>query len=198
MEPLELSAGMQLICFNLTSHSIFLFLSGTLPCLTMEGKIMLDTKSRIATAPDGNGGIYTALRAPLNPSTSESVISSLSSRGIKYLHAYGVDNCLVKVGDPVFIGACLSKQVQAGVKVVKKTNPSESVGVVALKDGKFSVIEYSEIPKALSEEKDEDGDLLLRAANIANHFYTTSSYLKMFLHLNQRCHSISQERKFQL
>lgn len=135
---------------------------------------MLDTKSRIATAPDGNGGIYTALRAPLNPSTSESVISSLSSRGIKYLHAYGVDNCLVKVGDPVFIGACLSKQVQAGVKVVKKTNPSESVGVVALKDGKFSVIEYSEIPKALSEEKDKDGDLLLRAANIANHFYTTS------------------------
>lgn len=134
---------------------------------------MLDSKSHIATAPDGNGGIYTALRAPLNPSTSESVISSLSSRGIKYLHAYGVDNCLVKVGDPVFIGACISKKVSAGVKVVKKTNPSESVGVVALKDGKFNVIEYSEIPKSLSEEKDQDGDLLLRAANIANHFYTT-------------------------
>lgn len=134
---------------------------------------MLDSKSRVATAPDGNGGLYTALRAPLHAGTKESVVSSLESRKIKYLHAYGVDNCLVKVGDPVFLGVCLEKKVQAGVKVVKKTEPTESVGVVALRDGKFGVVEYSEIPKALSEQRDSNGELSFRAANIANHFYTT-------------------------
>ncbi len=150
--------------------------TGTLPCLTMDGKIMLETKSRFATAPDGNGGLYRALRQPLHAGTSESVVSSLQSRGIHYLHCYGVDNCLVRVGDPLFLGACIQQGVQVGVKTVKKTDPKESVGVVALRDGKFTVIEYSELPKELAEAQDPNNseELAFRAANIANHFYTTS------------------------
>lgn len=77
------------------------------------------------------------------------------------------------MADPIFIGYCISKQADCGVKVVKKTNPAEAVGVVALKEGKFGVVEYSEIAKELSEATDsKTGDLQFRAANIANHFYT--------------------------
>ena len=133
---------------------------------------MLDEPGKVATAPDGNGGLYVALRTPLHEGGG-SVVDDLQRRGIKYLHAYGVDNCLVKVGDPVFIGVCLDKRVATGVKVVKKTDPAESVGVVARKNGAFSVVEYSEIPKELSEARDSNNELLFRAANIANHFYTT-------------------------
>jgi len=32
-----------------------------LPCLTPEGRLIMETRSRIAMAPDGNGGVYTAL-----------------------------------------------------------------------------------------------------------------------------------------
>ncbi|WFD40620.1 uncharacterized protein MJAP1_003608 [Malassezia japonica] len=158
--------------FGLDKANVVFFEQGTLPCISNEGKIMLDAPSRVATAPDGNGGIYAALRAPLAKGSDASVVSDLAKRGVKYVHAYGVDNCLVKVGDPVFIGVCLEKQVGAGVKVVQKTDPAESVGVVAQKNGAFSVVEYSEIPKELSEARDESGELALRAANIANHFYT--------------------------
>lgn len=153
-------------------------ITGTLPCLTMEGKVMLDSQSNIATAPDGNGGLYTALRRPITQGKQDTVVSLLQSRGIEYLHAYGVDNCLVKVGDPVFLGCCIEKQVQAGVKTVRKTEPKESVGVIAKKDGNWGVIEYSEIPKELSEARDADGQLTFRAANIVNHFYTTSFLAK--------------------
>ncbi|WFD03786.1 hypothetical protein MOBT1_002480 [Malassezia obtusa] len=159
--------------FGLDKANVIFFEQGTLPCIANDGKIMLDAKSRVATAPDGNGGIYAALRAPLAKGSDSSVIKDLEARGIKYVHAYGVDNCLVKVGDPVFVGVCVAKQVPLGVKVVQKTDPAESVGVVAQKNGAFSVVEYSEIPKELSEARDANGDLLLRAANIANHFYTT-------------------------
>lgn len=140
----------------------------------MEGKILLENPHKVATAPDGNGGLYRALRTPHTEGKPDTVISDLDKRGILYLHAYGVDNCLVKVGDPIFIGVCLKQGVQAGVKVVKKTDPKESVGVVALKDGKFGVVEYSEIPQELSEAREASGELSFRAANIANHFYTTS------------------------
>ncbi|PWY99422.1 putative UDP-N-acetylglucosamine pyrophosphorylase [Testicularia cyperi] len=159
--------------FGLDRANLVFFEQGTLPCLSLEGKILLESKSKIATAPDGNGGLYRALRTPYNKGQPDTVISDLKKRGIKYLHAYGVDNCLVKVGDPVFVGVCLKQGVQAGVKVVKKTNPKESVGVVALRDGKFGVVEYSEIPQALSEARDANNELSFRAANIANHFYTT-------------------------
>lgn len=139
---------------------------------------MLDSKSHVATAPDGNGGLYKALRDPLDPSSSSStsVISSLQSRGIQYIHCYGVDNCLVKVGDPTFLGINIAKKVEAGVKTVIKTDPKENVGVVAMKNGKWNVIEYSEIPAQLAEAKDEHdpSQLLFRGANIVNHFYTTN------------------------
>ena len=86
----------------------------------------------------------------------------------------GVDNCLVKVGDPAFLGISISKQVEAGVKTVFKTDPKESVGVVAMKNDRWNVIEYSEIPSELAEARDpQTGELQFRAANIVNHFYTT-------------------------
>lgn len=158
--------------FGLDPENVVFFEQGTLPCIANDGKIMLDEPGKVATAPDGNGGLYAALRAPAAEG-KPSVLDDLQRRGIKYVHAYGVDNCLVKVGDPVFMGVCLEKRVAAGVKVVKKTDPAESVGVVALKNDKFSVVEYSEIPSSLSEARDQNGELLFRAANIANHFYTT-------------------------
>lgn len=139
---------------------------------------MLDATSSVATAPDGNGGLYTALRQPLSSSSEDTILSILSSRGVEYLHAYGVDNCLVRVGDPVFLGINIEQRRkdeshQAGVKTVKKVIAKESVGVVAKKDGRWNVIEYSEIPERLSEAKDDSGQLLFRSANIVNHFYTT-------------------------
>ncbi|GAA5829429.1 hypothetical protein JCM11251_005046 [Rhodosporidiobolus azoricus] len=158
--------------FGLAKENVVFFEQGVLSCLTDDGKIFLDTPSSVAVAPDGNGGLYAALKAPLSPSSSSSVLSDLSSRGIEYLHAYCVDNCLVRVADPVFLGSCISRQADCGAKVVKKTIPTESVGVVAQKAGKFAVVEYSEISKEMSERLDENGDLAFRAANIANHFYT--------------------------
>lgn len=140
---------------------------------------MLDAPHRVATAPDGNGGIYRAMREPIRQGDSTTVLSILADRKIKYLHAYGVDNCLVRVGDPVFLGINVKRcrehpEHQTGVKTVKKVHAEESVGVVARRDGRWSVIEYSEIPATLSEAKEASGQLLFRSANIVNHFYTTA------------------------
>lgn len=89
------------------------------------------------------------------------------------MHAYCVDNCLVKVADPVFLGYCIAKQAECAAKVVPKADPHESVGVVARRGHKFSVVEYSEISAAQAERRDASDALAFRAANIANHFYTT-------------------------
>ncbi|PFH52257.1 hypothetical protein AMATHDRAFT_74318 [Amanita thiersii Skay4041] len=162
--------------FCLDPQNVIFFEQGTLPCLTMEGKVLLETPSRIAVAPDGNGGLYAATRAPLAVSDkTHTVLSDLKRRNILYVHAYCVDNCLVRVADPVFLGYSIQKQVDCAAKVVPKTQPTESVGVVARRGSKYSVVEYSEISQEEAERRDPaTGELMFRAGNIANHFYTTA------------------------
>lgn len=98
----------------------------------------------------------------------------MRKRGIEHVHAYCVDNCLVKVADPVFIGFAASKDVDIATKVVRKRNANEPVGLILLKNGKPDVVEYSEIDKDLAEERDpkHQDALKFRAANIVNHYYS--------------------------
>ncbi|KAJ7897181.1 nucleotide-diphospho-sugar transferase [Mycena olivaceomarginata] len=162
--------------FGLDPKNVILFEQGTLPCLTMEGKVLLDSKSHVAVAPGGNGGLYEATRSPISPDDkSHTVLTDLAKRKVLYVHAYCVDNCLVRVADPVFLGYSIKKQADCAAKVVPKSYPTESVGVVVSRGDKFSVVEYSEISKEQAERRDpETGELSFRAGNIVNHFYTTT------------------------
>ncbi|KAH0838069.1 nucleotide-diphospho-sugar transferase [Lanmaoa asiatica] len=182
--------------FGLHAKNVIIFEQGTLPCLTMEGKIMLETSSRVAVAPDGNGGLYAATRAPLSPSDkSRTVLSDLANRGIQYVHAYCVDNCLVKVADPVFLGCCIARQADCAAKVVPKTSSTESVGVVACRGDKFSVVEYSEITKEQAELRNpKTGELLFNAGNIANHFYTTAFLQSVESFENELAYHIARKK----
>eukprot|EP00956_Cyclotella_meneghiniana_P043463 scaffold271463_cov99-Cyclotella_meneghiniana.AAC.1 len=142
------------------------FPQGTLPAMTSpEGKMILETAASLSLAPDGNGGIYPAM-------VKHGVLADMEKRGIKYIHAFGVDNALVKPADPTFVGYCIQQNADCGNKVLWKCSPGEKVGVVATKGGKPCIVEYSDISKEMSEKKGDDGRLAFGAGNICNHFYT--------------------------
>ncbi|KAK3055195.1 UDP-N-acetylglucosamine pyrophosphorylase [Extremus antarcticus] len=153
--------------FGLNRNNVKFFEQGTLPCIDMNGKILLDSKDKVAVAPDGNGGLYQAL-------IGGGIVQDMEKRGIKHIHAYCVDNCLVRVADPTFIGFAAEKDVDIATKVVRKRNAKESVGLILQKNGKPDVVEYSEIDSKTAEAKDpKDSSLLkFRAANIVNHYYS--------------------------
>ncbi|KAK2736411.1 UDP-N-acetylglucosamine pyrophosphorylase [Myotisia sp. PD_48] len=153
--------------FGLEKANVTIFNQGVLPCVSNEGKILLESPFKVAVAPDGNGGIYQAL-------LTSGIRDDMKKRGIKHIHAYCVDNCLVKVADPTFIGFAASKDVDIATKVVRKRNATESVGLILLKNGKPGVVEYSEIDQATAEAQDpkQPGVLKFRAANIVNHYYS--------------------------
>eukprot|EP00002_Diphylleia_rotans_P008389 TRINITY_DN1819_c0_g2_i1.p1 TRINITY_DN1819_c0_g2~~TRINITY_DN1819_c0_g2_i1.p1 ORF type:complete len:575 (+),score=138.94 TRINITY_DN1819_c0_g2_i1:75-1799(+) len=153
-------------CFGLNGEEVKFFEQCTLPCVTPEGKIILENAHTIARAPDGHGGLYKALG--LN-----GVHHDMHKRGCEYAFVYCVDNILVRVGDPTYIGYCIEKNFSFGYKVVAKAYPEEPAGVVCIRKGIIDYVEYSELPKEVAVLKNEEtGELLYNAANILNLFYT--------------------------
>lgn len=155
--------------FGLARDQIYFFNQDLFPCLTAEtGHILLASKWEIAIAPNGNGGLWSALK-------SSGALADMKRRGVTLVASYGVDNILAKVADPIFVGfSTLNKQSPISCKVVCKAYPEERVGVLCLRDGKPSVIEYSEIdPKRAHAIDPITGKLLFNAAHIVLNNFTT-------------------------
>ena len=160
--------------FGLKREQIIFFQQGVLPAFDLEGRILLTGRGKISVAPDGNGGIYKALER-------EGILDDMHKKGIKYVHMYCVDNCLVKIGDPAFIGSCISSGADCAAKCVEKIEPSESVGVFCRDSrDKMVVAEYSELDSKTAQAiNPETGRLLFGEANIANHFFTVEFLTKL-------------------
>lgn len=173
--------------FGLSKDNVIIFEQGVLPCISNEGKILMESKSKVAVAPDGNGGIYQALI------TSEAR-GNMRKRGIEHIHAYCVDNCLVKVADPVFVGLAAEKKVDIATKVVRKRAAKESVGLIIQKNGKPDVVEYSEMDKEMAEAKESSDLLKFRAANIVNHYYSFKFFESIEEWYNELPHHVARKK----
>lgn len=162
--------------FGWSAANVTFFNQGTLPAFDLEGKMLLlgEDKASLVRSPDGNGGLYRALH-------EEGVLADMQTRGIEHIHMYCVDNVLVKVGDPIFIGYSAAHNFDVATKVVRKEQPHEKVGLIVLDKATNApcVIEYSEISPELAEQTTPDGLLKLRAANIVNHYYSVNCLATM-------------------
>ncbi len=151
--------------FGLARADVFFFRQRELPAIDPHGKLLLAEKGRIATSPNGHGGVIPALR-------ESGALEDMARRGADLLFYFQVDNPLVRVADPAFLGAMLESGAEAGAKVARKSGPHEKVGVWGLVDGKLGVIEYSELSKEDAERRDGDGRLVYDAGNLAIHAFT--------------------------
>ena len=175
--------------FGYPMDQIIFFQQGTLPALTYPDlKLMLDSPSHLAESPDGNGGVHFAL-------SKTGVLDTLINKGVEFLHVFAVDNPLTRPVDPALLGYCVSAGAEVGNKVVWKTDWKEKVGVLAKRDGKTSVVEYSDLynpdiglDNPMIRETDDAGRLLFGAGNICNHMYSLGFIKRILPELKSMFH----------
>ena len=148
--------------FGLSPDSVRIFKQANMPAVGRDGKILLAAKDELTLSPNGHGGSIKAL-------WESGAIEWVRSQGVDTLFYFQVDNPLTKVCDPVFLGYHLKARSQMSTKVCRKRDWKEKVGVLGLRDGAMSVIEYSDLPEALAKETDASGALNWWAGNIAIH-----------------------------
>ena len=152
--------------------NIYFFTQGELPMVDTEGKILLGEDGLIKLAADGHGGVYEAL-------LRNGMVTKMKELGVEWVFIGGVDNCLVKMVDPILMGIAIDKGVTAAGKSVVKANPHEKVGAFCKKNGRPSVIEYSEITESMAEATDKDGNLLYGESHILCNLFNISIIERM-------------------
>ena len=157
---------------NKKDQNIFFFIQGELPMVDTEGKILVNEEGLIKLAADGHGGIYESL-------VKSGMTKKMQHMGINWVFIGGVDNCLVKMVDPVLMGIAIDKKVTVACKSVVKANPHEKVGVFCKRNGKPNVIEYSEITDEMAEATDENGELLYGESHILCNLFSIEAIERM-------------------
>ena len=158
--------------YGLDEKNVFIFQQGTLPNFSFDGKILLADKVTIACSPDGHGGSLKALY-------QSGALEDMKKRSVEFISYFQVDNPLINIFDPLFIGLHALDGARMSSKTLIKTGPKERVGNFCLVDDKVTVIEYSDLPDELAEKRNPDGSLVFSLGSIAIHIINTSFVEKL-------------------
>ncbi len=151
--------------FGLQKADVYFFQQGMMPAFSMDGQLLLADKDSLALSPDGHGGSLRALY-------KSGAIADMKRRGVEHLSYFQVDNPLVHVIDPLFIGLHAITGSQMSTKTIPKAGATEKVGNLVVGDGATQVIEYSDLPDELAKQTNPDGTLRFNAGSIGLHALT--------------------------
>jgi UDP-N-acetylglucosamine/UDP-N-acetylgalactosamine diphosphorylase len=158
--------------FGLEKESLFFFTQEMLPSITPDKKLILRDRTSLLSNPDGHGGSLKAL-------WESGLIKKLEELGVTKIFYCHIDNPLVRIDDPLFLGWHIKEEADFSLKVVRKRNPEEKVGNLVFADGKHRIIEYIELPDELKDMKDSRGNPVFWAGSIGIHFMNTDFIKKL-------------------
>jgi UDP-N-acetylglucosamine/UDP-N-acetylgalactosamine diphosphorylase len=148
--------------FGLDRSRVALVPQGCFPVFDPDWRLIPDGRGGLLTAPDGHGGAYDVLFHPDALAVRQGLECTVAL-------TFQVDNPLLRIFDPAFLGFHALRASRFSTKVVPKTGPKERMGVLAKTAGRVRVIEYSELTPGEAASTDEEGRLRFWAGNVASH-----------------------------
>jgi len=148
--------------FQLGRETVHFFAQASNPILDADGRLLLAEKGKILTGPGGHGGTFNAL-------ARSGLLEMLRADGHDLISYFQVDNPLVRVADPRFLGYHLARDADFSCKVVPKRDPTEGLGIAILQAGRPMVAEYTDVPDDVAAQRAPSGRLRFLYGSIAIH-----------------------------
>ncbi len=153
--------------FGLARERVRFFVQGVWPALDSDGRIILDKPGHIFMSPDGHGGTLRALE-------ESGTLADMAKRKLAHIFYFQVDNPLVGIADPVFVGLHQLQKAEMSVKVCGKRDPGEGLGVVVECGGRNRIVEYTELTAEQKHARTPEGKLRFNAGSVAIHIFSTA------------------------
>ena len=149
--------------FGLDPEDVFFFVQGMWPGMTADGRIILDRPGHVFMSPDGHGGLLAAL-------SKSGALADMKKRGVRSVFFFQVDNPLVEIAEPAFIGYHVLNRSEYTLKLCAKRDPFEKVGIPMRFGGSYRMVEYTEMTEEQCLRK-ENGRLYFRYGSPAIHVF---------------------------
>jgi UDP-N-acetylglucosamine/UDP-N-acetylgalactosamine diphosphorylase len=139
--------------FGLPPDSLRFIEQGMFPALANDGRMFLREKHRVFLSPTGHGGTFQTLH-------DSGALQWLKELGIEQLYYFQVDNVLINILDPLFLGYHAEKGCEMSSKCIMKRGAGEKLGVFVIEGGAPTVVEYSELSSVQLEDGSPTSDLV--------------------------------------
>jgi UDP-N-acetylglucosamine/UDP-N-acetylgalactosamine diphosphorylase len=148
--------------FGLNESDVQFFTQGVMPATDFEGKLLVKDADNLALSPNGHGGSFKAL-------IDSGSIDDMKNRGVEHLSYFQVDNPLISIMSPLFVGLHDLQQSDMSSRSLTKTGPFEKLGNFVMVGDSMNIIEYSDLPDEKALETDTAGRIKYRAGSPAMH-----------------------------
>jgi len=156
--------------FGYPKEKIIFFTQSTEYIIDTNGKLMLEDKGIIKKGSNGNGDVYKSFK---DNNLNESL------KGIDWISISGIDNILLDIIDPVFIGLASEKNYDISAKSIAKEDlDNDKEWVYAKVDDLPSIINPIYLTKEMKYSKNENGKYEYNQFNILSHLYKKDIFLK--------------------
>ena len=158
--------------FDYPKEKIKFFKQGEMPLLGENKEFLLNKNGKIQFASDGNGSIYRSMK-------ESGILKDMQNKGIEWVYICSVDNILLKMVEPILLGLTIEQGNQIASKTIIKNSPQEKVGIFCRKNGRPSVIEYTELPTDMAELTNEKQELVFGEAHIMCNLFSIKAIQKI-------------------
>lgn len=158
--------------FSYPKESVKFFIQGEMPLINVDNELLLNEKGQIQFASNGNGSIYKSM-------SDSQILNDMKNKKVEWVYICSVDNILLKMVEPLLLGLTVEQKNMIGSKTIAKKSPDEKVGVFCKKNGKISVIEYTELPENMAKMQDENGELIYGESHIMCNLFSLTALEKL-------------------
>lgn len=152
--------------FGYPKENIHFFVQGEIPIMDTNGKLLLESKSKVLYGPNGNGNVFSSLK-------NSGMLDLINGKGIKYVLFTSVDDVMNDLIDFSFIGAVAKGGYPIGSKSLFKEDPNGKDWIFCKYDGRPFILPSAYITDDMRVAKDEEGRFLYRDKNVLYHLIST-------------------------